>query len=344
MAKVTVVPEVIDADALAFANLRATYLESPRVVADDLLAAADSGSSRLKGVTPYQARMRAAFVLSAAGDYRAEREVLDSSPDTAGARLIQQASVCVATDDVAGAQALVSQIRSWPVGDTYGLSFIIECVLTAAKHGHFEQALAWTDAAWQAAISNRTGSDFVAMAGGPTILRLAGEQIRELQQRRAAGDIQAQAEEPEVQSPGATGPERALVAGSQPWPALSDGRLLWWPDWQYQRLVAQVPDVQEVLGATWQQHRAKVESALTAVRQVQGSRAALSLVRAEFSAYVRFLERAGADPRLADAMTAFTGSAAAHQKPDRWPPGRLDRCWCGSGRRYSRCCGALGGS
>ncbi|WP_406693168.1 SEC-C metal-binding domain-containing protein [Saccharopolyspora sp. ID03-671] len=25
-----------------------------------------------------------------------------------------------------------------------------------------------------------------------------------------------------------------------------------------------------------------------------------------------------------------------------WPPGRNDTCWCGSGRKYKKCCGAPG--
>jgi len=25
-----------------------------------------------------------------------------------------------------------------------------------------------------------------------------------------------------------------------------------------------------------------------------------------------------------------------------WPPGRNDPCWCGSRRKYKKCCGALG--
>src|SRR5260221_3356596 len=164
-----------------------------------------------------------------------------------------------------------------------------------------------------------------------------GEEVREQQQRRAAADgTRAQPEEPQVRPARAAGPESALVADSPPWPALVDGRLLWWPDAEYQRLVAQVPDVRHVIGATWQQHTAKVESTLRAFRHLQpDNRVALSLARAEFRAYVRFLELAGSDPRLPEPLTAFTGFAAEHQKPVRWPPGRLDRCWSRSGLRDS---------
>jgi hypothetical protein len=338
---VTFVPEVISADALVFAKLRAAHLEPPRQVADDLLEAAAGSAVRLNGVTPYQARMMAAQVLSDAGDQAGAQEVFDGSPDTAGAGLIRRASESLSSGDLAAAQTLVSQIRSWPVGDTYGLSMIMTLVLKAAEAGYFDQALTWTDAAWTAAMDNRAGQG-EAVAHGPKYLQLMGEEVREQQQRRAAADdTRAQPAEPQVRRSGAAGSENALVAASAPWPAVVDGRLLWWPDAEYQRLVTQVPDVRSVIGATWQQHRAKVESTLRAFRHLQPDhRVALSLARAEFRAYVRFLQRAGSDPRRPEPLTAFTGFAAEHQEPVRWPPRGLDRCWCGSGRKYSRCCGS----
>jgi hypothetical protein len=141
--------------------------------------AADWPDARLKGVTAYQARMMAANVLSRAGDHIGALNVLDRSPDTAGAGLILRAGQSLDAGDFAGAQPLVSQIRTWPVGDSYGISLIMTLVLTAADAGYFDSA---------------------------------------------------------------------LLADSPPWPGVVDGRLLWWPDAEYQRLVAQVPDVRYVLG------------------------------------------------------------------------------------------------
>ena len=190
-------------------------------------------------------------------------------------------------------------------------------------------------------MDSRSGADWV-VARGPQMLQALEEAVREQQQRRAAADgTPAEPEEPQVRPARAAGSESALVAASAPWPAVADGRLLWWPGAEYQRFVTQVPDVRNVIGATWPQHTAKVESTLRAFRHLQpDNRVALSLARAEFRAYVRFLELAGSDPRRPEPLTAFTGLAAGQQKPVRWPPGRFDRCWCGSGLRYSRCCGS----
>lgn len=335
---VTLVPEVIDSDALAFAAVRAAHLEPPRQVADSLLGAADLPDARLKGVTAYEARMRAAEILNSADDPAGALKVLDSSPDTAGAGLIQRASNCLGSADPAGAQALVSQIRSWPVGDPYGISLVMAFLLKAANAGYFDEALAWTDAAWTDAMANRTGLDWLVQRA-PQMLRLVGDQVREMQLRTAAESTGDRPQDSGARPARSAGRKSALVADSPPWPAVVDGRLLWWPEAEYERLVVQVPDVRYVLGATWRQHTAKVESTLTAFRQLQPrNRAALSLVRAEFLAYVQFLVQTGSDPRLPEPLTAFTGTAAEEQKPGLWPPRRLDHCWCGSGLRYSRCC------
>jgi SEC-C motif len=338
---VTLVPEVIDADALAFAKLRATYLEPPRQVADALLAAAAWPDIRLKGVTQGQARMRAAEVLRDAGDRSGALEVIENFPDTAAAGPIWRATDCLSAGDIAGACDLVNQVRTWPVSEEYGFSLIITLVFMAAEAGYFDRALAWTDAAWTAAMNNRAAPDWL-LQRGPKLLQLVEQEVRDQQHRAAEGD-RARTQEAQAR-PARAADARAPVSASQPWPALVDGRLLWWPHAEYQRLVAQVPDLGYVIGATWQQHTAKVESTLRAFARLHpDSRVVLWLVRAEFTPYLGFLERAGSDPRLPEPLTAYTVIAAERQKPVHWPLGRLDRCWCGSGIRYSRCCGSAVG-
>jgi len=53
--------------------------------------------------------------------------------------------------------------------------------------------------------------------------------------------------------------------------------------------------------------------------------------------YVGWCEQHDEDPEEARA------SYAAHRMSDgeviAWPPGRNEPCWCGSGRKYKKCCG-----
>lgn len=48
----------------------------------------------------------------------------------------------------------------------------------------------------------------------------------------------------------------------------------------------------------------------------------------------------GEEPDSAEARARYAANLAAFGSPDvrPWPPGRNDECWCGSGRKYKRCC------
>jgi SEC-C motif len=46
------------------------------------------------------------------------------------------------------------------------------------------------------------------------------------------------------------------------------------------------------------------------------------------------------DPDSAEARAEYAAHLAAGADPDvvSWPPGRNQPCWCGSGRKYKKCC------
>ena len=43
-----------------------------------------------------------------------------------------------------------------------------------------------------------------------------------------------------------------------------------------------------------------------------------------------------------EARATYAAHLAAHAEPGvvSWPPGRNQPCWCGSGRKYKKCCAA----
>jgi SEC-C motif len=126
--------------------------------------------------------------------------------------------------------------------------------------------------------------------------------------------------------------------------------MLWWPEAEYQRIVRQVPDVRSVLGTTWRDHTATVESTLLALVPTgpasrTGSATAYCLA-ANFEEFCGYLRATRADPRQASTMTGYTERLVnlAHsgvpdaRQPTAWPPAEDSRCWCGSNARYRRCC------
>lgn len=50
----------------------------------------------------------------------------------------------------------------------------------------------------------------------------------------------------------------------------------------------------------------------------------------------------GQEPDSAETRAAYAADLTAYGDPDvvPWPPGRNQQCWCGSGRKYKKCCGA----
>jgi uncharacterized protein YecA (UPF0149 family) len=100
--------------------------------------------------------------------------------------------------------------------------------------------------------------------------------------------------------------------------------------------------LRDTLGAPWRAHTARVETAMAAeaARATSGAEQP-SLAAANYEKFAQYLERTGADPRIAAVMTAFTEDAGTGSgNPGRWPPGRRDPCWCGSTKKYRQCCAA----
>jgi uncharacterized protein YecA (UPF0149 family) len=57
--------------------------------------------------------------------------------------------------------------------------------------------------------------------------------------------------------------------------------------------------------------------------------------------YEAYALRTGKDPAQMDTRTAY-GTYQAEHRPEAtvpWPPPRNGSCWCGSGKKYKKCCG-----
>jgi uncharacterized protein YecA (UPF0149 family) len=46
----------------------------------------------------------------------------------------------------------------------------------------------------------------------------------------------------------------------------------------------------------------------------------------------------GIDPNTSAARSQYAAELLRIGRAIPWPPGRNDPCWCGSGRKYMRCC------
>lgn len=66
----------------------------------------------------------------------------------------------------------------------------------------------------------------------------------------------------------------------------------------------------------------------------------VTLISGSVDAFAGYLERTGDDPAEEPVRLAYAGLARDSGRTMTWPPGRNQPCWCGSARKYKKCCGA----
>ena len=119
-----------------------------------------------------------------------------------------------------------------------------------------------------------------------------------------------------------------------------NGTVLWWPQSEYVRLARQLPGLAFRLGPGWAGHTARTEAGLRT--RASASPGRIALVAADFGQFATYLRKDSVDPRDPDVLTGYAAVAAANGTATAWPPRLLRACWCGSGRRYRRCCAVTG--
>jgi tetratricopeptide (TPR) repeat protein len=80
-----------------------------------------------------------------------------------------------------------------------------------------------------------------------------------------------------------------------------------------------------------------IEARLREVRNATGR--VPSVAPLEVDAFVQFASEHGLDPDSGSARSRFAAVLGSRGETVPWPPRRNELCWCGSGRKYKRCCG-----
>ena len=127
--------------------------------------------------------------------------------------------------------------------------------------------------------------------------------------------------------------------GESPQPdaeALPPMAVLYWPKAEFKRYVALFPDLAE--GYDWNHngHRGQVREEL---EMFAASGAELSVAPATVDGLLDFADERGLDPAGSRARSYYAAEIRRVGKDVAWPPEQQDRCWCGSGKKYDRCCG-----
>jgi hypothetical protein len=95
--------------------------------------------------------------------------------------------------------------------------------------------------------------------------------------------------------------------------------------------------------ATYRQYCRRLEEHLVSTTSAPGGgRLELVLVPVRVDGFARWCAEHGMAEDSPSARAQFAADGARLGGPElvRWPPGRKQDCWCGSWRRYKRCCGS----
>ena len=112
-------------------------------------------------------------------------------------------------------------------------------------------------------------------------------------------------------------------------------RSLFWPVREYDEAVRRWP---EIFGANGPDHSAYTARLESSWRQLAERGAAqIILVPASADGLARFAERTGGAPGEEHTRQAYMDGIAS--TGIEWPPARNAACWCGSSRKYKKCCG-----
>uniref|UniRef100_UPI0017DF2AD9 SEC-C metal-binding domain-containing protein n=1 Tax=Sporichthya sp. TaxID=65475 RepID=UPI0017DF2AD9 len=89
-------------------------------------------------------------------------------------------------------------------------------------------------------------------------------------------------------------------------------------------------------------HRAYCRAMEEQLARYAGVGSELVVVPLRIDAYLAWCADHGRDAGASDARAGYAADRARLGGDERiaWPPGRKHECWCGSGRRYKRCCGS----
>ncbi len=67
----------------------------------------------------------------------------------------------------------------------------------------------------------------------------------------------------------------------------------------------------------------------------------MHLVELDVEGLAAHAEEEGLDPASGEARAAYSALRTERGQATPWPPARNAPCWCGSARKYKRCCGPV---
>lgn len=130
--------------------------------------------------------------------------------------------------------------------------------------------------------------------------------------------------------------DRLAERGDPAYPKAAHYSVAWFPRDQIGAALARWPSLANDLNDPDAYCRT-IEARLQDVRSETGRQPSVAPLGVE--QLVEFAEENGIDPDSGAARSRFAAELSRVGESVPWPPRRNEPCWCGSGRKYKRCCG-----
>lgn len=111
----------------------------------------------------------------------------------------------------------------------------------------------------------------------------------------------------------------------------------WFPADQYERALEIWPRfADDYERGSYASYCARLELMMRDLRAEGATRLAPTPI--EIDDYIRWCGAQGLDPEDSNSRAGYAGDRTGEDLAPLWPPGRNQPCWCGSGRKYKKCC------
>ncbi|MGY4967430.1 SEC-C metal-binding domain-containing protein [Streptomyces sp. 900105245] len=113
---------------------------------------------------------------------------------------------------------------------------------------------------------------------------------------------------------------------------------LFWPEVEFTQLIARWPAAADAYGTDHRDHTRRIEDMLSTL--ADDGVVHLGVAHGTITDFNTYIGGEDTSPEDGSTRAAYAADLAARGKAHPWPPPRNSPCWCGSDRKYKKCCGS----
>ena len=203
-----------------------------------------------------------------------------------------------------------------------------------ADVGLHRKALGWQTKALELALTDGTDGDLIWLITGERaetldVLNQAPDNLQLRAEERVDRDEQAEQQRIDTfyrdRSAQTIRPQRASVG------------LAWFPHGEYQKALDTWPSfAEDYEHGPYEAYCARLELLLRNLRAQDTARLALTPITIDD--YLTWCTEHDRAPEQSETRADYATELLEHDSAHPWPPERNQPCWCGSGRKYKKCC------